>query len=529
MAAVVADRRCSTGSPLESRTGIARLVRLHPHRVAAEHVGPVGEEGDAAEALRLALGAEHPARGIEAHQLGVGARARSATSVSTDVRVAGQIDQQVGPSIRQSSAAPAPSTATASGVSPSPSSRSGWRVRAVAPHRQRRADARRGGIELEIERDLRHQPVGRAIILAADHRGRRRRSGGVDHGRCADRRRGLLAMSMRQSSAGASDCQRSALAMASMARLFLFGLGYTAQRASPHALRSATAGTCRGNRRRRSAFDDETAVRAALAEATPCPVLGAARRGRRSGARPLWRCARRTRWLGYLSSTGVYGDTGGAWVDESAPHRRRPPSARDRGRSGLAGAAARASSACPASTAPAAAALDRVRAGQAHRIDLPGQVFSRVHVDDIVAGVIAGAATRPPGVYNLADDLPARQNAVVEYGLPAARPAAAAARCRWTKPASRPPARAFYAENRRVANGKAKRAARLAPALSRLSGRPARPQRDRRSPVIASSRPPPPAATSDSPRRSSKQHRDHRHEHARIGRLAGPIARITPK
>jgi nucleoside-diphosphate-sugar epimerase len=96
-----------------------------------------------------------------------------------------------------------------------------------------------------------------------------------------------------------------------------------------------------------------------------------------------------------------------------------------------------------------------VREGKAHRIDLPGQVFSRVHVEDIASGVIAALAA-PAGAYNLADDLPCGQNAVIEeasrrLGLP-------------FPPLQRledaglsPAARAFYAENRRVANGKAKR------------------------------------------------------------------------
>src|SRR3546814_1726719 len=52
--------------------------------------------------------------------------------------------------------------------------------------------------------------------------------------------------------------------------------------------------------------------------------------------------------------------------------------------------------------------LDRIRDGKAHRIDLPGQVFSRIHVDDIVAGTIAGL-DGPPGIYNISDDLPASQ------------------------------------------------------------------------------------------------------------------------
>ena len=62
---------------------------------------------------------------------------------------------------------------------------------------------------------------------------------------------------------------------------------------------------------------------------------------------------------------------------------------------------------------PGRSPLDRVREARAHRIDLPGQVFSRVHVADIAAGCVA-ALSGPPGAYNLADDLPASGNAVTE-------------------------------------------------------------------------------------------------------------------
>jgi nucleoside-diphosphate-sugar epimerase len=104
---------------------------------------------------------------------------------------------------------------------------------------------------------------------------------------------------------------------------------------------------------------------------------------------------------------------------------------------------------------PGRSPLDRVREGRAHRVDLPGQVFSRVHVTDIARGVIA-AFDAPPGAYNLADDLPASANAVTEE----------ACRLLGVEPPPirslddaglSPQARAFYAENRRVANGKAKR------------------------------------------------------------------------
>ena len=94
-------------------------------------------------------------------------------------------------------------------------------------------------------------------------------------------------------------------------------------------------------------------------------------------------------WTGYLSSTGVYGDTGGAWADESAPvgHGRR--SARSDADGEWLARGARVFR-LPGIYGPGRSALDRVREGKAHRIALPGQVFSRVHVDDIAAGVIAG-------------------------------------------------------------------------------------------------------------------------------------------
>lgn len=157
-------------------------------------------------------------------------------------------------------------------------------------------------------------------------------------------------------------------------------------------------------------------------------------------------------WLGYLSSTGVYGDTGGAWVDESAPLNGR------RGGRIEADLAWQAIGArvfrLPGIYGPARSPLDRVSAGTAHRVDLLGQVFSRIHVDDIVGGVLAAIAHGPAGVYNLADDLPASQNAVIE--------AACALLGRAPPPlialddaALSPAARAFYGENRRVSAGKA--------------------------------------------------------------------------
>ncbi|ATE67070.1 NAD(P)-dependent oxidoreductase [Rhizorhabdus dicambivorans] len=168
-------------------------------------------------------------------------------------------------------------------------------------------------------------------------------------------------------------------------------------------------------------------------------------------------------WIGYLSSTGVYGDTGGAWVDEGAPvgtGRRTARAAADAMWQAL-HPAVRVFR-LPGIYGPGRSPLDRVRAGQAHRIDLPGQVFSRVHVDDIAGGVIASIDRGPAGVFNLADDRPASQNRVIEAAcelLGIAPPPLVPLEEAGLSPA----ARAFYAENRRVANGKAKRLLGWAP------------------------------------------------------------------
>lgn len=245
-----------------------------------------------------------------------------------------------------------------------------------------------------------------------------------------------------------------------MGQMLIFGLGYSAARlaARLEARGWSIAGTTRDGRSGSLRFDDEGAVRTAIAAADHIlssvppqgdadPVL--ARYGEALALAPA-------QWVGYLSSTGVYGDTGGAWVDESAPvgsGRRTARAEADQAWQGLRGDMRVFR--LPGIYGPGRSALDRVREGRAHRIDLADQIFSRVHVDDIVNGVIASFAG-PPGVYNLADDAPCSQNAVIEgacdmLGLP------------WPPLQSldeaglSPMARGFYAEKRRVANGKAKR------------------------------------------------------------------------
>jgi nucleoside-diphosphate-sugar epimerase len=233
-----------------------------------------------------------------------------------------------------------------------------------------------------------------------------------------------------------------------MARLVLFGPGYTGahiasalQRDGWHvdAITRATP---------------IEAVRAALVQAThslsTVPPF--------EDADPILTAHRdaigRVPWIGYLSSTGVYGDVRGAWVDEACAltGRRDGRIAADLAWQDLGARIFR----LPGIYGPGRAMFDRLRSGQAHRIDAPGQVFCRVHVDDIVAGVRAAMQAGPAGVYNLADDRPAPQNRVIEYacglmGLPLPPLKAL------DDPGLSPQARAFYGENRRVANGKAKR------------------------------------------------------------------------
>ena len=237
-----------------------------------------------------------------------------------------------------------------------------------------------------------------------------------------------------------------------MPRIFILGLGYSASfiAAALSALGWEVVSTGRDGT---LSFDDTGSVRLALADASH--VLSSVPPGA-DGDPVLERYGDLLagKWLGYLSSTGVYGDAGGAWVDESAPIGRGRRIARTEADAAWLKRGARVLR-LPGIYGPGRSALDRVRTGKAHRIDLLGQVFSRVHVDDIVSGVIAALAG-PPGAYNLADDAPAAQNAVIEE----------ACRLLGLEPPPlqsleeaglSPMARGFYAENRRIANGKAKR------------------------------------------------------------------------
>lgn len=238
--------------------------------------------------------------------------------------------------------------------------------------------------------------------------------------------------------------------------MLIFGLGYTASRLAAR-LRADGWHVDATGRAGNIAFDDADAVRAAIAAAThilssvPPAADGDAVLTHYRGAV----VAGPARWIGYLSSTGVYGDTGGAWVDESAvlAGRRASRNAADRDWHAL-DPRVRVFR-LPGIYGPGRSVLDRIAEGKAHRIDLPQQVFSRIHVDDIGDAVLA-SFDGPAGVFNIADDWPCSQNEVVEHGcallgvaLPPLTPV--------DRAGLSPQALAFYAENRRVANGRAKR------------------------------------------------------------------------
>ncbi|WP_299600935.1 SDR family oxidoreductase [uncultured Tateyamaria sp.] len=165
-------------------------------------------------------------------------------------------------------------------------------------------------------------------------------------------------------------------------------------------------------------------------------------------------------WVGYLSTTGVYGDHGGEWVDEDTP--LSPSTRRGQWRKD-AEAAWQAIPGLPVHIfrlagiyGPGRGPFAKVRAGTARRIIKPNQVFSRTHVEDIAEIVAASIARPAPGTaYNVCDDDPAPPQDVIEYaaqllGLPTP-PAEDFETAEMT-----PMARSFYAESKRVRNDRIK-------------------------------------------------------------------------
>jgi len=136
------------------------------------------------------------------------------------------------------------------------------------------------------------------------------------------------------------------------------------------------------------------------------------------------KASRTLEWIGYLSTIGVYGDTGGAWVDETAT----PAPRSERSKRRLEAETAWTDFAKTQDVTlqifrlagiygPGRNALERLRKGREKRIDKPDQVFNRIHRDDIATTVIAGirAGRAATGVFNLTDDEPAPPQDIVIY------------------------------------------------------------------------------------------------------------------
>ncbi|MFG6578909.1 SDR family oxidoreductase [Sulfitobacter sp. 1A13191] len=168
------------------------------------------------------------------------------------------------------------------------------------------------------------------------------------------------------------------------------------------------------------------------------------------------------RWVGYLSTTGVYGDHGGDWVDETTP---LTPSTRRGAARVQAEAAWGAIPGLPLHIfrlagiyGPGRGPFAKVRKGTARRIIKPGQVFSRIHVEDIAQALDLSLAKPQPGaIHNLCDDDPAPPQDVIGHaaallGLPLP-PAVDFDKAEMT-----PMARSFYAESKKVRNDHAKAA-----------------------------------------------------------------------
>ena len=169
--------------------------------------------------------------------------------------------------------------------------------------------------------------------------------------------------------------------------------------------------------------------------------------------------AARPDWVGYLSTTAVYGDHQGGWVDEETP--LTPATARGQAR--VDAERGWAALGLPLHIfrlagiyGPGRGPFEKVRDGTARRILKPGQVFSRIHVDDIAQVVAASMnAPRPGAIYNLCDDDPAPPEDVIAHAaellglpLPPAIP--------YDQADLTPMARSFYAESKRVRNDRIK-------------------------------------------------------------------------
>lgn len=168
-------------------------------------------------------------------------------------------------------------------------------------------------------------------------------------------------------------------------------------------------------------------------------------------------------WIGYVSTTAVYGDRAGGWVfeDDSLNAASVQGARRVRAEQEWLGAGPGLGLTIqifrlPAIYGPGRSPVDRLQAGTARLVRKPGQIFNRIHVDDAASGLFTSMASpRPGGLYNLADDEPAPADVVTEWtarrmGL---QPPP---ETDWTDPSVSETMRRFYLDSKRVSNARAK-------------------------------------------------------------------------
>ena len=177
----------------------------------------------------------------------------------------------------------------------------------------------------------------------------------------------------------------------------------------------------------------------------------------------LQRLSKQLKWVGYFSTTGVYGDRGGDWVDEDSPLEPNTARGQRRLETERSWLKLHSDYGLPVHLfrlagiyGPGRNQLLTVLNGSAKRIIKPGQIFSRIHVDDI-AGVLAASIARPnPGrAYNVCDDEPCPPQEVVEYaanllGLPLPPEIS------FEQAELSSMAKSFYADSKRVSNQRVK-------------------------------------------------------------------------
>ena len=259
--------------------------------------------------------------------------------------------------------------------------------------------------------------------------------------------------------------------------LFIFGLGFSGLEIARLAKAAGwrVAGTCTSEQKAAGlradgieahVFDGTAVLPAELMDGAShvlCTIAPGT-----AGDPALRTCSgllRRARWLGYLSTTGVYGDQGGAWVDEETPAKPGRPRSLSRLAAerawqalGLEAGAAVDIFRLPGIYGRGRSAIDQVKAGTARRIDKPGQVFSRIHVADIAGTVLRAITGRRAGaVYNVADDLPASTSDVVAFACELlGKPVPPVIPWEQVEPTMSAMARSFYEETRRVRNDRIK-------------------------------------------------------------------------